>query len=110
MKAFIVSLVAILSFSAFAQIEGSSFEKRHQKLIRDALTVQCDVPTAWLIQVSNKTTSHEVDQGIIDYKYVTEIEVEGNGIVTVLSSYSDHYDHADQAWGSYSIDAIKGCY
>lgn len=109
MKAFIISLLAVLSFSAIAQIDNSDLDVRLQNKIRAALVVKCDVPNAWLFQVSNKTTVHHVDNGITDYTFETEIEVEGNGVVTVLSSYSDAYDHVEQNWGIYSVDSINGC-
>jgi hypothetical protein len=109
MKAFIVSLLAVFSFSAMAEISNSELNPRHQKVIRTALVEKCDVPNAWLIQVSNQTTAHRVDNGITDYTFETEIEVEGNGVVTVLSAYYDGFNHAEQNWGTYTVESIQGC-
>jgi len=109
MKALTLTLLAVFSFSAFSQIWFSDLDKRHQEVIRKALVKKCDVPNAWLNQISNKTTRVSVDQGITDYDYETVIEVEGNGVVTVFSSYGDMYNHTEQDWGVYSVQSIVGC-
>lgn len=109
MKAFTVSLLAVLSFSAMAEIENSKFVKRHQDVIEKAVQLKCDVPNGRLIEISNKTTRHQVDQGIVDYTYETVIEVEGNGEITVMSAYYDGYDHQEQDWGTYTVESILGC-
>lgn len=115
MKALILTIVSVLSVSAFANIENSKFEKRHQDLIKKSIIENCSMRRASFVELSNKTKTIRVDQGIIDYEYETVLEVTDRvdqGVsdlytVTVKSSYSDMYDHSSQNWGAYSVESVN---
>lgn len=115
MKALIFALVSLVSVSAFAVIKDSQLDLRHQALIEKAITEQCSMRRASFVELNTKITPVRVDQGILDYRYETVLEVTDRvdqGVfdlytVTVESKYSDMYDHQAQTWGAYSVQSVK---
>ncbi|MCM2351848.1 MAG: hypothetical protein NDI69_17675 [Bacteriovoracaceae bacterium] len=117
MKTLALSLLAVLSLSAHADVRNSKLEKRHQNLIKKAVFAKCDIYRGFIYEFGTKITPKKIDQGITDYEYETVLEANeeidqgqyNTYKVTVKSSYSDGYNHPDQTWGSYSVDAISEC-
>lgn len=115
MKALVLSLVTLVSATAFAGINDSKLEVRHLNLIKREIAIQCDLVRPVLTVVDHKVTPIRIDQGILDYKYETVFEVsnrQDGGMpdlydVTVESAYHDMYDHQAQNWGVYSVESVK---
>ncbi len=114
MKLVSILSLAALSFSALA-INNSSLEPRHQAAIEAAVKKQCDMKKIALTEIESEATPNRIDQGILDYEYVTVLEGKNQFDqgqfdyyrVTVESYYSDSYDHDARDWGSYSVSSVK---
>lgn len=114
MKLVSILSLAALSFSALA-INNSSLEPRHQAAIEAAVKKQCDMKKLSLTEIESEATPNRIDQGILDYEYVTVLEGKNQFDqgqfdyyrVTVESYYSDSYDHDARDWGSYSVSSVK---
>ncbi|MBY0553632.1 hypothetical protein K2P97_03830 [bacterium] len=113
MKTLSVVFLLLLSQISSAAIKFSAYDLRHQEAIEKAIIGNCGV-NGVIIQLSSLESPIKVDQGIIDFNYVTEIMVR-QGVdqyqfdeypVTVYSSYSDNYDHSTQNWGVYHVTKV----
>lgn len=113
MKTLLVVFVLLLSQISSAEIKFSAYDKRHQEAITKAITSNCGI-NGVVIQLSSLEAPVKVDQGIIDFDFITEIMVRqaldqyqfDEYPVTVYSSYSDHYDHSAQNWGRYQVTKV----
>ncbi len=114
MKTLALTLVTLVSTSAFA-IGNSNLDKRHQAAIKKAVIEQCSFRQGTFEEVKTDSTPIRVDQGILDYDYVTVLKavdrvdqgVFDDYIVTVKSHYSDSYDHEARDWGHYYVSSVK---
>ncbi|MCM2353061.1 MAG: hypothetical protein NDI63_05535 [Pseudobdellovibrio sp.] len=101
--------------TAQAEILNSNYDSRHQTMLEQASLNACGVNGGKLTQLSSSVVKHNVDQGIIDYYFTTELELTvriDQGVydtykVSVNSMLADAYDHAAQDWGIYSVEAIS---
>lgn len=117
MKMFALTILATLSVSAFADPRDTNLEKRHMDLIEKAVKEKCSLRRGSVKALNTKVTPHRIDQGIIDYSYVTIVEATDRvdqGVtdlysVEVRSEYSDMYDHANKDWGVYSVTSVGNC-
>ena len=110
-------LFFLLAMPAMAEIENSNFTPRHQAMIEAAVEAKCGFRSYGMAEVYTKATAHRVDQGIVDYKYETLLEVKSKidqmqydiYEVVVHSSYYSQYDHNAKDWGAYEIDSVSNC-
>ncbi len=115
LSVFVIAFAAILTTNmASATIEGSTYEERHQALIEKSIYEKCGV-AGQLSQVSSLSTEIQIDQGITDISFVTEIRVRSRidqnifeeFNFTVNSFYSDAYDHESKNWGAYHVESVS---
>lgn len=114
MKLFTLSLATLFSISAFA-IENSKLSPRHQAAIKNAISNQCSFRLASFKELITESTPIRVDQGILDYEYVTTLiatdridqGIRDHYKVTVYSNYYDSYDHEAKDWGIYQVESVK---
>ncbi|MEQ1722452.1 MAG: hypothetical protein ABL930_04700 [Pseudobdellovibrio sp.] len=113
MKSLVFLTTVLVSQMTFSAIKFSNYEQRHQDMIETAIYKNCGV-SGVIIQLSSDEEVKNVDQGIRDVNYTTEIMVRV-GVdqyqydqypVTVKSSYADMYDHGTKNWGAYSVDKV----
>lgn len=106
-------LSLLLSTSAFA-INDSALDVRHQMVIKKAILKECSLQRTQLKEIRTFANARRIDQGILDFDYITELEAEewiDQGIkdyyrITIESHYSDSYDHSTKEWGIYYISSI----
>jgi hypothetical protein len=109
-----IVLFLIFTQAALASIPGSDLEVRHQELIMKAIDNKCGSMFN-LKQIKSTAKEIRIDQGIIDFEFITVIEGtlkidQGffvDYLVTVKSYYSSSYDHEAQDYGVYSIDDLS---
>lgn len=114
MKTLALILATLIPMSAFA-IKNSQLHKRHQEVIKKAVIEKCSFRRASFVEIKSDATPIRVDQGILDYNYITTFKVEDridqgvkdDYLVTVESHYYDSYDHNDKDWGSYAVSSVK---
>lgn len=114
MKLVSILSLAVLSFSALA-INNSTLEPRHQAVIKEAVKKQCNMKKISLTEIESEATPNRIDQGILDYDYVTVLEAKHQFDqgqfdyyrVTVKSHYGDLYDHDARDWGTYYVSSVK---
>lgn len=113
MKTLAFILATLVSVSAFA-IENSKLTKRHQEVIKKAVYESCSLHNAIFEEIKSIETPHRIDQGILDYSYVTILKAvnslddntQVNYLLTVESYYSDSYDHNDRDWGIFLVNSV----
>lgn len=107
-----LALITTLLTSSMTQayMMYSDYNERHNSTIEKAIDLKCGKLNT-LAVVSTKKERVKVDQGIVDYKYTTEINATAADYtrysVTVKSWYYDSYDHESQDWGSYSVESVE---
>lgn len=114
MKTLALTLATLISMSAFA-IENSQLEERHQETIKKAVIEKCSFRRAKFIEIKSEATPIRVDQGILDFNYVTKLKVEDridqgikdDYLVTIESHYYDSYDHDEKDWGIYRVSSVQ---
>lgn len=117
MKFVILALVASFSLSAFAALDNSQLEARHQALIVDAIKAKCGPYRGMFTEISTVAKETCIDQGICDVAFETVVEFthridQGQFDyfrTTVKSELHDMYDHATGNWGAYSITSVSSC-
>lgn len=115
MKLIMMVLTLILVQTAFAQIENSNYEKRHQVLIENSVRNKCSVRMGNLTQLSSVEETVQVDQGVRDTYFSTVLQgfyrIDQGQYdeyeITVRSVRFEAYDHDAQSWGQYSVDSVQ---
>ena len=111
------TVVVLASSMSMAKIQNSQLKLRHQNEIENAAIKACNPRKARVVEISTISTPVQIDQGVTDYLYKTDLEVysaydqnlEDRYTVTVWSYYTDGYDHGTKQWGSYSIERVSDC-
>jgi hypothetical protein len=109
MKSLVFVATVLVSQMALSAIKFSNYEQRHQEVIEKAILRDCGL-SGLVIQLSSDEEVINVDQGIRDVNYTTEIMVRVGLVqhpVTVKSAYADMYDHANKNWGVYSVEQVS---
>lgn len=107
-----LALITTLLTSSMTQayMMHSDYSERHNASIEKAVELECGKLNT-LAVVSSKKERVQVDQGIVDYKYTTEINATASDYtrysVTVKSWFYDGYDHQAQDWGSYHVESVE---
>ncbi|POB13426.1 MULTISPECIES: hypothetical protein [Pseudomonadati] len=107
-------LVALMTLSASASIINSTFEARHNDKIVDAIINECNVMKD-LTLVATKKEKVVVDQGIVDYKFVSTFtgkqrydqNMFDHYEITVESWLFDGYDHNTKEANWYYVDSVE---
>ena len=113
MKAFFSLALVAISFSATAEVRGSSFEVYQQKMISEVVANQCGISSD-LSQLSHAEVIDQVDQGIRDVYMTTVFEANvrvdqmifDSYLVKVNSVLADGYDHSNQVWGLFTVQNV----
>lgn len=111
---FIVVAALSLGVAAQAEISNSEYDARHQALLEKAIFKACGVGNGRLTQLSSTETGRQVDQGVIDLHFATELELTvkvDQGVydtyrVTAQSEMCPAYDHEAKDWGIYAIESV----
>lgn len=110
MKTLILIAAALTSSLTSASILHSDYNEKLNSNIEKAIEAECGKMN-WLEVVSAKKQRVQVDQGIVDYKYTTELKGTSPEFkrysVTVTTWYYDSYDHSTQDWGSYHTESVE---
>ncbi len=109
----IILAAFFVPFMALGSIQGSPFSSRHQEVITKAVEIDCGAAFQ-LNYLSHSQIDERVDQGIIDTRFRTKLEMivrVDQGVfdfyrVVVHSSYFSQFDHAQKDWGHYSVDSV----
>lgn len=107
-------IIIFISFSSFATISGSTYEARHQALIKKVVDKECGKMNE-LIELSSREVKNVIDQGQVDYVFYTTLKaiqkidqgIEDEYQVEVVSERGDFYDHQAQAHGYYEVRTVK---
>lgn len=110
-KLLVIGIGLVLSGLVHAVDSG---EVRHQLLLKQAAMKQCQVTKAYSEWVLLSTKQIQIDQGVIDYDFVSEIRLvdvisQAEYRVQINSNYRSTYDHTAQEWGQFSIDSVSPC-
>ncbi|MDZ4660146.1 MAG: hypothetical protein SGJ18_00870 [Pseudomonadota bacterium] len=115
MKSALITLTGFfLSTIAHAEISNSNYASRHQALIEKAVFDSCAVGLGRMTQLSSVETERNVDQGVIDLYFTTELELTVKVDQGVFDTYSvkiqsarfSAYDHEAKDWGIYAIESV----
>lgn len=112
----LLSFITLTALSLSALAGGNSeLEPRHLKVIERAIKDQCHLRKITPTKISTEARENRIDQGVIDFDYITYLEVKNEFdqgqydlySITVISHYTDAYDHHSRVWGIYSISSVK---
>lgn len=114
MKSLLFAAAMVVSSVCMAEIKNSDYHPRHQKLIEEAIYKECGL-SGTVIQVSSEELRAEVDQGIEDVYYTTELKIKvgvdqylyDEYSAVVKSEYGDFYDHDAADWGFYRVNEVS---
>lgn len=114
MKTIVLAAALLLATSAQAEVLNSQYEARHQAMLKKASLEACQVNRGKLTQISSSVIADQVDQGITDYYFTTELELTvkiDQGVfdtykVTAQTLLASAYDHDAKDWGIYSVQSI----
>ncbi|EPZ49455.1 hypothetical protein M902_0905 [Bacteriovorax sp. BAL6_X] len=107
-------LVALMTLSASASIINSTFEARHNDKIIDAIINNCNVMKD-LTLVSTKKVKVVIDQGIVDYKFISTFtgkqrydqNMFDHYEITIESWLYDGYDQETKKANWYNVESVK---
>lgn len=113
-KQWISMLLLLSGAQAFAVIQNSQMEARHQTLIEQAITEACGYYRD-LTDVKTTVRPVLVDQGITDRYYFSvfnfTVRVDNSVFdqyqAFVESAYFDNYDHQSGNWGTYQVKSVS---
>lgn len=114
MKNIVLALTIFTSSLSFAGIGDSQYEARHITVIEKAIARECGRMKE-LTQVSSKSVTRKIDQGITDIDYTTVLtglrtidqsQPADSYKIIVKSTLSDSYDHESRNWGSYYVSSV----
>ena len=114
MKQLISMLLVLSGAQAFAVIQNSQMDVRHQTLIEQAIKEACGYYRD-LTDVKTTVKQVSVDQGITDRYYFSVFNLNvrsDNGVFDqyqafVESAYFDNYDHQSANWGAYLVQSVS---
>jgi hypothetical protein len=114
MKMILAILMLSIAMPSFATVIGSELSARHQAVIAKAVAEKCYL-SGELTEVKTEVRVDQIDQGVIDYYYTTEmtaIDPIDQGVfdtykVIVESAIFSAYDHQAQDWGIIEVQSVK---
>lgn len=115
MKSIVFGFLVLVAQASSAYLQNSTYDARHQSVIRTAIENNCGLYGGVITQTSAMEFPKQIDQGITDVDYVTDFTVQvavdqydfDTHTVQVYSSFADMYDHNAQDWGSYSVTSVN---
>lgn len=114
MKAILLVSTLLVSTFAVAAIESSTFLSHEQTMIEQAIENKCG-RSGITTEISTQVQTVNVDNGISDDYFTTQLEVEARMeqnmseilSVEVKSARYSAYDHANKVWGIFEVLSVN---